>query len=97
MSDLINETFTPEGEKGKKSPRKFEIKPLTEMQLAGLIMDHGRTANGMITLSSEGAEKCLKYGLVNPDDLDTMKAVHIIAVSRRIFEKALISQEEEKN
>lgn len=93
MRDLTVETFFPLNQESTS----YQIKPLSQLQLSEVLLDHVKVEAGEMKITYSAAMRLLKFGLVDPALIDSMPALHIIEVAKRIFSRSMLTEEEEKN
>jgi len=106
MKALANETFIPqvtvgEGKKAKLVDEEgcagYEIKALTSMEFCELISDGSHELRLGVQFKHADIKRALRLGLVNPDLMNTMSAIHLAKTAKAIYDKANLAEDERKN
>ena len=107
MKSLAPEVYYPEdqytsSENGesqlKEDARSYKVKSLTPMEFTEVMMEGFSQKDGVQKMTYPGIKLCLQYGLENyAIERDKMSSAHIIEVSRKIFNKSVLSEAERKN
>ena len=96
MDIFATEKFTPPGQE-KKKEKSYEIKALSSLEYTKVVCNGSDKLQAFKGLEFDDVMMILDIGMVDSSQINTMLSDHLVFTAGRIFQKAILAENERKN